>query len=258
MIKTTSLVLLLCCLLACKTKKNVDFGGTYVGDIRGNKLSMFLKTVDKNKIEGTIFDRGNNFIVTADIKDDVFKGQARDSSDKALFDIQGSFHGDTLIVIMAMQKPQKSAAFPIHFKKVFINRSVSNDVQTKDPQKTVTEQPSEAPVNKSVSATSLYDDKVFGMWAIKGTAGKNAPDIFSRNKYLFFNVNGSISTISNNDKGGALTPLKGKSWYTKNDSLYLQPTTDDAPAENLGKYSIDEGNISVQIKSGKMIILQRN
>lgn len=256
--KITSLLLLLCCLMACKTKKTVDFAGTYVGDIRGNKLSMFLKTTDKNKLEGTIFDRGNNFIVSADIDDDVFKGQARDSSDQAVFDIEGTYHGDTLTVMMTMMKPQKSESFPIHFIKVFINRSVSNEAPAKDTIARQEETKSSVQDNKSVSATSLYDDKLYGMWKIKNNAGKNAPDIFSRNKFLFFNVNGSISTISNNDKGGALTPLKGKSWYTKSDSLYLQTTSYDVEAENLGKYNAESGKVTIINNDGATLILSRN
>ncbi len=255
--KTTYLLLLLCFLMACKTEKTVDFGGTYVGDIRGNKLSMFLKTLDNNKLEGTIFDRGNNFEIKADVTSDVFKGQARDTSGTAVFDIEGSFHIDTLVVMMTMLKPQKSAPFPIPFKKVFINRSTSNEARVKDTVTGVADNTSSGQEINPKTSTSMHDDKVFGMWEIKNINNKKAPDIFSRNKYLFFNVNGSYSIISNNDEQGTLTPVKGKSWYTASDSIYIISTTDNYPAENLGKYLVDEGNLSIQSNNGKMIILQR-
>ena len=233
---------------SCKQDTAKDYAGTYVGMIRDKKISMFLKAGENESITGTIFDRANNFNVKGSIEKGKFIGQAKDTLLNSLFEVEGYHHKDTLVFLLSMVRPQISPPLPIKNQKVFISSSAnapaSSEIKkdTSKPEKIVKN------VNKGNTAMDRHDPAVVGLWEIKEYSKGKVPTIISGNKYLFFNVNGSLSYLD-----GELKPLKDKAWYTEEGHLFFITTKSGEYPEKVGNYTADNKVMNIIGQGGSKI-----
>ncbi len=232
---------------SCNQYKADDFAGTYVGMIRDKKISMFLKSGKDETVTGTIFDRANNFAVEGSVNHGKFIGQAKDTLLNSLFEVEGYYSKDTLIFLLSMVRPQISPPLPVKFQKVFISgMSVpTTDIIKKD---SVRSEKITSNRNKGNTALERYDPSVMGLWEVKNYTKGRVPTVISGNKYIFFNVNGSLSYLD-----GELKPIKDKVWYTEDGYLFFITTKAGEYPEKVGKYKADSKTMNITGKDGSEV-----
>lgn len=241
----------------CSRKKAADYTGNFIGDIRGNKLSMLLKNDDKSMISGTIFDRNIHFKVAGEVIDGKFSGTAIDTVKKLEFIVNADWEKDTMMWNMQMIKPQESQIIVIKFIKVFINKEEKNPVAKSSGDTTMT--PSATTENskkdvqiKEPNSIDIYDPTFYGLWQVMRSDKMDGSKVFNDNKYVYFNVNGSMSYL---DK--ILVPLEGYKWFTVNDTLFVNSKVDGKVANDiLGKYKLDSDKLTIE-KNNKSIDLKK-
>jgi len=240
----------ICCFFQfCKNKNAADYSGNYIGEIRGQKLSMLLKSDEKSKVTGTIFDRNINYKIDGEVTSGKLEGLATDSVNKLEFKFDAIWKEDTMMWKMQMVKPQESKEIPIKFIKVFINKEEKANKQSRnnstEPTKGVqNDQTKQTPSN----TTDLYDAKVMGLWEIIRSDKMKGSGVFNDNKYLFFNANGSVSSLKK-----TLVPMEGYKWYTVTDSLYVTSRVDGKNyTDNIGKYNITSDNMKIEMGSNSI------
>jgi len=207
-------VALLCLFAACSGRKADDYAGTFTGTIRGKNLSMFLRQEEGNRVSGSIFDRGSQFIVQGEVSDGKLIATAEDTVARVAFDVDAQWEKDTLVWMMAMSRPMTSKAFPVRFIRVFIS---SNEKGL--------EQIIAAGRQSGTDAARSFP----GLWQVRRAEGR-AGEIFAGRDYLFFNADRSISYLDR-----TLIPLTGYTWTIADDSLYItsKAGSRDIP-DNLG------------------------
>jgi hypothetical protein len=235
-----------------------NFEGIYKGTINEDVATLTLTAPTANELSGTMVDSRQTYVVKATKTANKIKGTATETSLGIAFDLNGVLQNNVLSMDLSITMFGTTESSHIDFVKE----------GAKKIEPTVPQYSSKQPLPSGAT----HDPMVVGKWVQESNYssgyGDNAFGGMSIQSIIFYADGtiadgGSRAMISGSNYGAdsgnsQQQAIKGVSWYTKTQQLYLV-ATENGKTETvlLGKYYIEKGAMLLTGQNGKKILLQK-